>query len=93
MNPTPLFHAELTDKDGINASGGGIGHDLELVIDGEMAQTYVLNDYFEYDFGEYRSGSLNFSIPALSRLVYCRRWRAGRGRDRHPSATDDRQRW
>jgi hypothetical protein len=66
VNSTPLFHAELTDKDGINASGGGIGHDLELVIDGEMAQTYVLNDYFEYDFGEYRSGSLNFSIPALS---------------------------
>ena len=66
VNPTPLFHAELSDKDGINASGGGIGHDLELIIDGEMAQTYVLNDYFQYDFGDYRSGSLNYSIPTLA---------------------------
>jgi len=66
VNPTPLFHAELSDKDGINASGGGIGHDLELIIDGEMAQTYVLNDYFQYDFGDYRSGALSYSIPTLT---------------------------
>ena len=50
VNSTPYFYAELTDKDGINASGNGIGHDLELVIDGKMTQTYVLNDYFQYDF-------------------------------------------
>ena len=66
VNTTPLFHADLSDKDGINASGGGIGHDLELIIDGQMAQTYSLNSYFQYDFGDYRSGSLNFSLPTLS---------------------------
>ena len=65
VNTTPLFHAELYDKDGINASGGGIGHDLELIIDGSMATTYVVNDYFQYDFGDYRSGSLSYSLPAL----------------------------
>ena len=66
VNSTPLFHAELYDKDGINVSGGGIGHDLELVVDGAMTTTYVLNDYFQYDFGDYRSGSLNYSLPELS---------------------------
>ena len=65
VNPTPYFYAELSDKEGINASGSGIGHDLELIIDGEMSRTYVLNDYFEYDFGDYRSGSLGYSIPKL----------------------------
>jgi hypothetical protein len=30
-----------------------------------MQRTYVLNDYFQYDFGNYRSGSLGFSIPQL----------------------------
>ena len=41
-------------------------HDLELVIDGDPTKTYNLNDYFEFDFGDYRSGSLGFSIPELN---------------------------
>ena len=65
VNTTPYFHADLTDNDGINASGSGIGHDLELIIDGDMSRTYSLNDYFQYDFGDYRSGSVGYSIPAL----------------------------
>ena len=66
VNPTPYFYAELSDKDGINVSGSGVGHDLELIVDGQMERTYVLNDYFQYDFGNYRSGNLGFSIPQLS---------------------------
>ena len=65
VNTTPYFYAELGDKDGINASGSGIGHDLELIVDGEMARTYNLNSYFEYDFGDYRSGHVGYSLPAL----------------------------
>lgn len=65
VNPTPYFYAELTDKDGINASGSGIGHDLELIIDGELARTYSLNDYFQYEFGDYRQGHVGYSIPRL----------------------------
>ena len=66
VNATPYFYAELNDKDGINASGSGIGHDLELIIDGELARTYNLNDYFQYDFGDYRSGHVAFTLPELS---------------------------
>ena len=66
VNTTPFFRAELYDESGINVSGSSIGHDLELVIDGEMARTYNLNDYFTFDFGDYRSGAVNFSIPELS---------------------------
>ena len=66
VNTTPYFIAELYDDSGINASGSSIGHDLELIIDGDMNQTYNLNNYFEYDFGDYRSGSIGFSIPELS---------------------------
>ena len=66
VNTTPYFIAELYDDSGINASGSSIGHDLELTIDGDMNQTYNLNNYFEYDFGDYRSGSIGFSIPQLS---------------------------
>ena len=66
MNATPYFVAELYDDSGINASGSSVGHDLELVIDGELSKTYNLNSYFAYDFGDYRSGQVSFSIPELS---------------------------
>ena len=65
VNITPYFVAEIKDKDGINAAGSGIGHDLQLVIDGDMAKTYTLNNNFSYDFGTYTSGSTFYSIPEL----------------------------
>ena len=66
VNTTPYFVAILNDEDGVNASGGGLGHDLQLTIDGNMATSYALNDYFQYDFGSYTRGKLGFSIPQLS---------------------------
>ena len=38
VNATPYFGAELYDDDGINATGSSVGHDLELVIDGELSK-------------------------------------------------------
>lgn len=66
VNTTPFFVAKLSDRDGINAAGSGIGHDLQLVIDGDMTKTYNLNDHFTYDFGTYTSGSTYYSIPELT---------------------------
>ncbi|MCH5312557.1 MAG: type IX secretion system sortase PorU [Prevotella sp.] len=65
VNATPYFVAQIYDDDGVNASGSGIGHDLQLIIDGDMQKTYNLNNYFTYDFGSYQSGTVGFSIPAL----------------------------
>lgn len=65
VNSTPYFVAEITDEDGINSTGNGIGHDLTLIIDGDMAKTYVLNDCFSFNYGSYKSGTLGFSIPQL----------------------------
>ena len=65
VHTSPYFVAELYDDNGINASGSSVGHDLELIIDGDMTRTYNLNNSFSYDFGDYRSGNVGFSIPAL----------------------------
>lgn len=65
VNQTPYFYAEISDEDGINTAGSGIGHDLQLTIDGQLATTYNLNNYFQFDFGNYRSGHVGFSIPTL----------------------------
>jgi len=64
-NTTPYFVAQVSDQDGINASGNGIGHDLELIIDGDMAKTFVLNDNFRFDFGSYTTGTTFYQIPEL----------------------------
>ena len=66
VNPTPYFYAQLNDDDGINATGNGIGHDLELIIDGKTEKTYVLNDSYTNDFGSYTSGTIGYCIPKLT---------------------------
>ena len=76
VNSTPYFYAEITDKDGINVAGSGIGHDLELIIDGDMGKTYNLNEYFQYDFGDYQRGTVGFSIPELADGPHKLRFRA-----------------
>ena len=66
VNPTPYFVARITDQNGINAAGAGIGHNLQLIIDGDMQHTYNLNENFSYDFGSYTSGSTFYALPELA---------------------------
>lgn len=66
VGATPYFVADIYDENGISAAGNGLGHDLELIIDGNPATTYTLNDYFTGDFGDYTRGHVAFSIPQLS---------------------------
>jgi hypothetical protein len=65
VNTTPLFVASLWDKSGVNISGSSIGHDMMLVIDGNPALSYTLNDYYETIPGSEGEGIVSFSIPAL----------------------------
>lgn len=74
---TPYFQASLEDESGINNSGNGVGHDLELVIDNDATRTYNLNDYFVTEVGNYQKGTVAFSLPALSageHLLTFRAW-------------------
>lgn len=65
VNTTPYFVAEISDEDGLNTSGNGIGHDLTLCIDDDPMKTYTLNDNFSYDFGSYTKGATFYNIPEL----------------------------
>lgn len=75
VNATPYFVAHVKDKDGINATGSGIGHDMQLVIDNQVTMTYSLNQNFQFDFGSYTSGSTFYSIPALAEGQHTLRFR------------------
>ena len=65
VNATPYFVAEISDNDGLNTSGSGIGHDLQLVIDDDPKLTFSLNDNFSFEFGSYTKGSTYYNIPEL----------------------------
>ncbi len=63
---TPYFVAHLEDESGINTAGNSIGHDLELIIDGNPSTTYNLNTYYIGNFGDFTRGTVAFSIPELT---------------------------
>ena len=76
VNSTPFFVAQISDKDGINASGAGIGHDMVLIIDGDSEKSYNLNDNFTFDYESYTSGQTYYVLPALSEGKHTLKFRA-----------------
>lgn len=66
VNTTPYLVAKLEDEDGINTIGSGIGHDIIAVIDNSSEYTFILNNYYEAEFGDYRKGTVQYSLPELS---------------------------
>jgi len=65
VNSTPYFFAYLNDESGISYSGNGLGHDLLLTVDNNPETTFVLNNYYTSNFGDYTTGTVGYSIPTL----------------------------
>jgi hypothetical protein len=61
VGPSPVFVAELSDMSGIQFNGTGIGHDLQLCIDGRTDMTYNLNSYYTQVMGDYSRGNVYFT--------------------------------
>jgi hypothetical protein len=62
----PRLLAIIEDNSGINTTGSGIGHDLAGYIDNETNNTFVLNNYFENDFDNYKKGIIVYDLTGLS---------------------------
>lgn len=63
-NPTML--AVLSDENGINTVGTGIGHDITAVLDGDYSNVFVLNNYYQANVDDYTGGSIRFPFKNLS---------------------------
>lgn len=57
---------KLSDDNGINYTGNSVGHDITAVLDGNAQNTYILNNFFEADLDDYRSGTVKFPLTNLS---------------------------
>lgn len=62
----PILLARLTDENGINAVGNGIGHDITAILDQNSAEPIILNDYYLSDLDTYKSGVVNFNMVKLN---------------------------
>ena len=62
----PILLAKIFDSNGVNTVGTGIGHDISAVLDGDVANTLVLNDYYSSDLSTFQRGSVKFPFDELS---------------------------
>ena len=63
-NPTML--AKLSDENGINTAGTGIGHDITAVLDDDYSNVMVLNNYYQANIDDYTSGVITYPFKNLS---------------------------
>jgi len=61
----PELYAEVSDSNGINMVGNGIGHDITAVLDDNTKNTIVLNDFYESDLDSYQSGKIRYPFNNL----------------------------
>lgn len=64
LSSTPYLYAIISDEQGVNLSGQGVGHDISLVINSDRTSAVPLNDYFAYDMGSHTSGMLSYPLTS-----------------------------
>lgn len=76
---TPLLLARLSDSNGINTIGSGIGREMVGTLDKgtDAEQTIILNDYFTPDLNSYQSGRIEYpftNIPEGTHTLHLKVW-------------------
>jgi len=61
----PRILAIIEDNAGINTTGSGIGHDVTAYLDNDRNKSFVLNNYFENDFDNYKRGKILYDLYDL----------------------------
>lgn len=63
-NDSPILLALLEDENGINTASG-IGHDLIAILDGDEANPFVLNEYYQAEVDDFTRGRASYSLRDL----------------------------
>lgn len=75
--PNPLLYVTLSDDHGINVSGGSVGHDLVAILDGDIQNPIVMNNYYQTEQGDFRKGHVYFpmyNLPEGKHTITIRAW-------------------
>lgn len=63
-NASPFILALLTDENGINTASG-IGHDIVAILDGDEANPFIMNDFYETELDDFTKGRVRFPLRNL----------------------------
>ena len=66
VSASSVLLVNITDENGINTAGIGIGHDITAVLDGDNSNILILNDFFQSNMDSYTSGKIVFPLTELS---------------------------
>lgn len=61
-----ILLARLTDRNGMNLSSSGIGHEMVGILDGRSDRPFILNQYYLADAGTYQSGWISYPLAGLT---------------------------
>ncbi len=64
-NESPFFIADLEDISGINTSITAVDHDIIAILDGDQANPFILNDFYQTDLDDFTKGTAKFPFRNL----------------------------
>lgn len=65
-NESPILLAYVSDENGINTTGSGIGHDITAQVSGSTLKSAILNDYYEAEIDRSSAGMIKFPLNNLN---------------------------
>ncbi len=65
-NSSPNFIAKLADPSGINTSITAIDHDIVAILDGDQANPFILNDFYQTELNDFTNGAVNYKLRDLT---------------------------
>lgn len=66
----PLVIAHISDNTGINITGNGIGRNMTLTLNEDVANSIVVNDFFRSNIDSYKSGKVEYPLNDLAEGNY-----------------------
>jgi len=61
----PMLYVEVTDENGVNTTGNGIGHDIAAILDEKSKNVFFLNDYYQAYLDDYQGGLIQYPFNNL----------------------------
>lgn len=61
---SPLLIAKLEDENGINTASG-IGHDIVAVLDGDVSNPFLLNEFYQAEVDDFTKGQAHYKFHDL----------------------------
>lgn len=66
----PVLLSYVSDDNGINSTGNGLGRNMVLVIDNDYSNSIIVDSYYSMDVNSYKSGKVVFPLNELSQGLH-----------------------